>query len=177
MEYLVAISIGPVQSFIEAGRRSQDLWCGSWLLSEVSRAVAFHLHQAQNGCLIFPSPENPDIDLQPQDPDADNVIEANIANVVRAVVAVDDKAQVRDIVEQAKQAAEARLMQILDDVRHKKLAGFTIDWTRFEQQKDGILDTYAAWVKLESGQYGNASERLGKATHSPQANQRLSALN
>lgn len=164
MEYLVAISIGPVQSFIEAGRRSQDLWCGSWLLSEVSRAVALSLHEEQSDCLIFPNPKSPDIDLQPQDPDSDSQIEveANIANVVRAVIQVDDISQVRDIVENAKQAAEARLMQILDTIRHKKLESFTIDWARFDQQKDGILDTYAAWVKFEAGQYGKASERLGK---------------
>ncbi|WP_187985833.1 type III-B CRISPR-associated protein Cas10/Cmr2 [Vibrio metschnikovii] len=162
MEYLVAISIGPVQSLIEAGRRSQDLWCGSWLLSEVSRAVALSLHEEQSDCLIFPNLKNPDIDLQPQDPDSDSKIEANIANVVRAVIQVDDISQVRDIVENAKQAAEARLMQILDTIRHKKLESFTIDWARFEQQKDGILDTYAAWVKFEAGQYGKASERLGK---------------
>ncbi|EOX3089805.1 type III-B CRISPR-associated protein Cas10/Cmr2 [Vibrio cholerae] len=163
-DYLVAISIGPVQSLIEAGRSSQDLWCGSWLLSEVSRAVALSLHEEQSDCLIFPNPKNPDIDLQPQDPDSDSQIEveANIANVVRAVIQVDDISQVRDIVENAKQAAEARLMQILDTIRHKKLESFTIDWARFEQQKNGILDTYAAWVKFEAGQYGKASERLGK---------------
>lgn len=161
MEYLVAISIGPVQSLIEAGRRAQDLWCGSWLLSEVARAVALNLHQTQKGCLIFPRPDDPDVDLQPQDPDTDIQIEANIANVVRAVIQVEDIRQVRDIVEKAKQAAEVRLMQILDTIRHKKLESFTIDWARFEQQKDGILDTYAAWVKLEAGQYGKASERLG----------------
>ncbi|PXA74960.1 type III-B CRISPR-associated protein Cas10/Cmr2 [Vibrio sp. 11986-1-5] len=162
MKYLVAISIGPVQSLIEAGRRSQDLWCGSWLLSEVSRAVAYNLHQIQNGCLIFPSPNKPDEELKPQDPDSDSqIIEANIANVIRAAIQVDDISQVRDIVEKAKLAAEARLMLILDTVRNKKLDGFTIDWARFEQQKDGILDTYAAWVKLEADQYGKASERLG----------------
>lgn len=162
MEYLVAISIGPVQSFIEAGRRSQDLWCGSWLLSEVSRAVALSLHEAQSNCLIFPSLDSPDVDLQPQDPDSDKPIEANIANVVRAVIQVKDISQVRNIVEQAKQAAEMRLINIIDDVRYKKLAGFTIDWARFEQQQHDILETYASWVKLESGQYGKASERLGK---------------
>lgn len=163
MKYLVAISIGPVQSLIEAGRRSQDLWCGSWLLSEVSRAVAYNLHQIQNGCLIFPSPNKPDEELKPQDPDSDSqIIEANIANVIRAAIQVDDISQVRDIVEKAKLAAEARLMQILDTVRNKKLDGFTIDWARFEQQKDGILETYAAWVKLESNKYGEASKRLGK---------------
>lgn len=159
MDYLVAISIGPVQSLIEAGRRSQDLWCGSWLLSEISRAVALSLHQAQSHCLVFPSP---DVDLQPQDPDSGKTVEANIANVVRAVLKVEDVAQVRAIVDAAKQAAEARLMNILDDVWHKKLNDLNISRPRFEQQKHDILETYAAWVKLEPNKYGDASERLGK---------------
>ncbi|SJL83233.1 type III-B CRISPR-associated protein Cas10/Cmr2 [Vibrio palustris] len=162
MEYLVAISIGPVQSLIEAGRRSQDLWCGSWLLSEVSRAVALSLHEAQNKCLVFPSP---DVDLQPQDPDSSDpeaVIEANIANVIRAVIHADNPEQVRRIVDDAKHAAKARLDAIINQVRENKLKGFSVDWPRFEQQKHDILETYAAWVKLEPHKYGDASKRLGK---------------
>lgn len=162
MDYLVAISIGPVQSLIEAGRRSQDLWCGSWLLSEVSRAVALKLHQEQGGCLIFPSPKNPDVDLQPQDPDSDTPIEANIANVIRAVIHADDSEKLLRIVDDAKHAAKARLDEIITQVRKSKLEGFSVDWLRFEQQKHDILETYAAWVKLESNQYGDASKRLGK---------------
>ncbi|MFC3022822.1 type III-B CRISPR-associated protein Cas10/Cmr2 [Vibrio zhugei] len=162
MEYLVAISIGPVQSFIEAGRRSQDLWCGSWLLSEVSRAVALNLHQAQSRCLVFPSPEHPDIDLLPQDPDSNQKTEANIANVIRAVIKADNSEQVRRIVDDAKLAAKERLDDIIEQVREEKLLGFHVDWARFEQQQNDILETYAAWVKLESNQYGKASKRLGK---------------
>ncbi|MFK3861863.1 type III-B CRISPR-associated protein Cas10/Cmr2 [Pseudoalteromonas rhizosphaerae] len=164
MEYLVAISIGPVQSLIEAGRRSQDLWCGSWLLSEVSRAVALNLHKAQKDCLIFPSPENADKGLKPQDPDSsdpDIVIEANIANVIRAVIQADNAEQVRRIVDDAKQAATQRLDDIIDTVKNK-LSELNIDDARFDKQKDGILETYGAWVKLEPNKYGDASERLGK---------------
>lgn len=164
MEYLVAISIGPVQSLIEAGRRSQDLWCGSWLLSEVSRAVALNLHQAQKDCLIFPSPENADKGLQPQDPDSsdpDIVIEANIANVIRAVIQADNAEQVRRIVDDAKHAATQRLDDIIDTVKNK-LSELNIDDARFDKQKGGILETYGAWVKREPNKYGDASERLGK---------------
>lgn len=164
MDYLVAISIGPVQSLIEAGRRSQDLWCGSWLLSEVSRAVAYNLKQAQNDCLIFPSPEHPDIDLQPQDPDSSNpkvVIEANIANVIRAVIQADNAEQVRRIVDDAKHAATQRLDDIIDTVKNK-LSEFNIDDARFDKQKRDILETYSAWVKLEPNKYGDASKRLGQ---------------
>jgi CRISPR-associated protein Cmr2 len=162
MDYLVAISIGPVQSLIEAGRRSQDLWCGSWLLSEVSRAVALNLYQAQNGCLIFPYPYNPNQDLLPQNPEDDTPIEANIANVVRAVIQVETKAQINQLVEQAKQAAKQRLDAIIHDVQTNKLMGFSIDSDRFERQKHDIIETYAAWVKFKPDQYGKASERLGK---------------
>jgi CRISPR-associated endoribonuclease Cas6 len=38
--YLLSISIGPVQDFIASARRSRDLWFGSWLLSQLSKAAA-----------------------------------------------------------------------------------------------------------------------------------------
>ena len=39
-KYLISIGIGPVQDFIASARRSRDLWFGSWLLSELSKAAA-----------------------------------------------------------------------------------------------------------------------------------------
>ena len=39
MAHLLLFSLGPVQDFIHAARRCQDLWFGSWLLSDLSRAV------------------------------------------------------------------------------------------------------------------------------------------
>lgn len=56
MSYLLAISIGPVQEFIATARRSRDLWFGSWLLSELSKAASKYIHE-NNGELIFPFPE------------------------------------------------------------------------------------------------------------------------
>ncbi|OQW93521.1 MAG: hypothetical protein BWK79_10695, partial [Beggiatoa sp. IS2] len=35
-EYLIAVSVGPVQNFIAAARATHDLWFGSYVLSEVS---------------------------------------------------------------------------------------------------------------------------------------------
>jgi CRISPR-associated protein Cmr2 len=39
-DYLLALSIGPVQNFIAAARRTRDLWFGSHVLSEISKAAA-----------------------------------------------------------------------------------------------------------------------------------------
>lgn len=50
--YLATLAIGPVQGFIAAARRSRDLWFGSYLLSEVSKAAACFLHQQPGTVLI-----------------------------------------------------------------------------------------------------------------------------
>ena len=42
-KYVLIVSVGPVQGFIASARRSRDLWCGSWLLSEIAKAVANYL--------------------------------------------------------------------------------------------------------------------------------------
>ena len=52
-KHLLAISVGPVQEFIAAARRTHDLWFGSQLLSEISRSVAIAV--SKHGELIFPA--------------------------------------------------------------------------------------------------------------------------
>ena len=56
MKHLLVFSIGPVQEFIAAARRTRDLWFGSEMLSEVSRAAAGVIG---DGRLIFPSSIDP----------------------------------------------------------------------------------------------------------------------
>src|SRR5204862_1418878 len=64
MKYLVSIALGPVQEFIAQARRTRDLWYGSHLLSELSRAAARHL--ADGGAeLIFPALARGDDELLP----------------------------------------------------------------------------------------------------------------
>ena len=53
MNYLLQISIGPVQDFISAGRRTRDLWFGSMMLSEVAKSAAREVMNS-GGELIFP---------------------------------------------------------------------------------------------------------------------------
>lgn len=55
-QYLLQIHIGPMQEFIAAARRTRDLWFGSWLMSELSKAVARKVTEiAGEGSLIFPA--------------------------------------------------------------------------------------------------------------------------
>ncbi|MBS1791598.1 MAG: type III-B CRISPR-associated protein Cas10/Cmr2 [Acidobacteria bacterium] len=64
-QYLMAIAIGPVQEFIATARRSRDLWFGSWLLSQMSKAVAeVIVKRYKKESLIFPASDDPnDLDV------------------------------------------------------------------------------------------------------------------
>src|SRR5271157_3282768 len=77
MSHLIAISVGPVQEFIAAARRTRDLWFGSFLLSELSKAAARAISEkAGQDCLIFPAPERVE-ELAPRS-------DLSVANVVLA---------------------------------------------------------------------------------------------
>ena len=59
MNYLFLVNIGPVQGFIASARRTRDLWFGSWLLSELSKAAAQEIVNAgTRNSLIFPAPND-----------------------------------------------------------------------------------------------------------------------
>jgi CRISPR-associated protein Cmr2 len=83
MQFLLLVSIGPVQDFIASARRSRDLWFGSVLLSELSKCVACWITEKYGvDSLIFPAPESL-ADLQK--------LENNVANKILACVTVKDE--------------------------------------------------------------------------------------
>jgi CRISPR-associated protein Cmr2 len=93
---LLVLSLGPVQEFIAAGRRCQDLWYGSWLLSELGRAAAAEVENiAGAGALVFPG------DLKDR--------EASVANVILAEVPQGGAGRVA---EAARDAMQARLREL-----------------------------------------------------------------
>lgn len=154
--YLLTLSLGPVQSMIEAARRTRDLWCGSWLLAECAKAAALVLHQQQKGCLIFPCLS--DEALQPSDKPKDD--DANIANILRAELDLADEEAVRTLVDQAKIAASSRLAELCELAR-RDLGGLPFHEDLWEAQKRDILECFAAWVVVKNQDYTAASERLG----------------
>ena len=164
--FLVTLSLGPVQSLIGAARRTRDLWCGSWLLSEAARAAARVLHEQQPDCLIFPCPQDPDTDLKPQDKPGDA---ANIANILRAEISVPDAAHARSLCEEAKSAAMSRLATLGDSARNEmKRMGRPVRGEVWQAQIGDILEGFAAWVPITASDdadagdgYAQASRRLG----------------
>ena len=161
--YLVTLSLGPVQSLIGAARRTRDLWCGSWMLSEASRAAARVLHDRHPGCLIFPCPKNPCVDLRPLKQPGDA---ANIANILRAEVAVSSVQEVRQLCEKAKAAAVHRLTDLgASALGQLATASPPVRCDVWKAQIDDILEVFSAWVPIteEGGGYQEASRRLGGA--------------
>ncbi len=102
MAHLLALSIGPVQEFIAAARRTRDLWFGSYLLSEVSKAAAKSVSDA-GGRLIFPHPE---IDLTP------GRETVNVANVILAELPEGEPSK---IAQSARKVAMDRWLEFAKD--------------------------------------------------------------
>lgn len=98
-QHLLQIHIGPMQEFIAAARRTRDLWFGSWLMSELSKAAARGMaEQTGEDSLIFPAAKL--TDLQPG-------TDLAVANKIVAIV-TDPKT----VVEAAEKAMQKRLADL-----------------------------------------------------------------
>lgn len=127
MNHLLSISIGPVQDFIAAARRTADLYAGSQILQELIREATSYL-ACQEAQLIFPA-----------DPGSDG------ANKILAEVASNPKALAKG----ARRAAQEKLEQLWQDSitklpeNHRKQIN-----KRAEEQLAHFLEFYAAWIPL-----------------------------
>lgn len=129
--HLLALSVGPVQDFIAAARRTRDLWFGSFLLSEISKAAANSVRD-QGGKLIFPASDS-DEDLAPGSP-------LNVANVILAELHGHDPGKVAAT---AKEAAKARWCDFARNVFNRYQGVINSDiWN---EQVDDVIEFYAAW--------------------------------
>lgn len=139
--WLLQISVGPVQEFIAAARRTRDLWFGSFMLSEISKAAAKAVKDA-GAELIFPAPNVPGKDLEP---DSD----LNVANVILARASGDAKAM-NALAEKAREAAVARFKKFADEAFKK--AERCIVKERWDKQVKDVIEFYAAWTEIGTGE-------------------------
>lgn len=151
MPYLLSISIGPVQDFIATARRSRDLWFGSWILSELSRAAAFAICEGKTGNLsrlVFPSVQS----INDIDPKANS--DFNVVNKILAVV--DNPKAAGDAVGEA---IQVRLVQIMKDAyRRIPRNDLFYEGKAFAQVKDLVEVFWSAYPLNDESAYSQARE-------------------
>lgn len=140
---LLLLSLGPVQDFIAAARRCQDLWYGSYMLSELSRAAAEAVKAAcgVDDALIFPGALNND--------------KAAVANKILARVptGVDPAA-----VAKAARDAMGRRLKHMADTAWPAAGDPYFNRERAERQLDELMELF--WVSVPSaGDYPAALVR------------------
>jgi len=148
--WLLQISVGPVQEFIAAARRTRDLWFGSYMLSEISKAAAKALKDAKAE-LIFPAPDG---DLKPGS-------DLNVANVILAQASGDAEAM-NALAEKAREAAVARFKEFAAEAFKK--AERCIVKERWDRQIEDVIEFYAAWTELGTGEgaYKAARQKVAR---------------
>lgn len=142
MRYLISISIGPVQDFIAAARKTRDLWQGSQLLCELSRAAANYL-RSKNAALIFPPQATLD------DP------ELSVANKIFASVETNAPAELAQQVQREVQnLLDAQWEALVHTLTEKKQLGLPEDRIQLgKKQINNFLEFYAAWWPWEDDLY------------------------
>lgn len=138
--HLLQLAIGPVQEFIAAARRTRDLWFGSHLLSEISRAAARAV-EAHGGNLIFPA-------------------SADAENVANIIVAELHNRDPEPVARSAKEAAQHAWRRFADPVfeQYERIIRREI-WDR---QIDDVVEFYAVWVPFTPEAYSQARKRLAR---------------
>ncbi|MDP2834549.1 MAG: type III-B CRISPR-associated protein Cas10/Cmr2 [Pseudomonadota bacterium] len=150
--YLLELSLGPVQGFIKAARRSRDLWAGSRILSELARAAGKALIE-EGATLIYP------VEKRVQDPAPDET--GNLSNILLARVDHADAARVRAIAEIAKEAARSKLREYAGEAWTAwQKAGVELREDIWQRQIEDAIEAFAAWAELSNDDYAVTYKRL-----------------
>lgn len=146
MSYLLTISIGPVQDFIAASRRTADLTAGSQLLVKLATSIAESV-QFQGGDLIFPAPSI----------DGSQEIAGDIPNKILAIVQDDPQKIAHIACQEARRALTDQWNGAINgssipeppitdgELSHIKSE---IDLQLALDQVENFLELYTAWVPL-----------------------------
>src|SRR5450755_51401 len=105
MNFLFIATLGPVQPFIASARRTRDLYVGSTLLSELSKAAADAIARMEGiESLIFPAPS-----------DNDELQAGSLLNVANKIVAVVQQQEPAQLGKRVHDAIQQRLKQVRID--------------------------------------------------------------
>ena len=151
-KYLLLITVGPVQDFIAAARKLRDLWFGSTMLSDISKAIAKYLNDSECS-LIFPGIDSNKTSLLENDSD--------FTVVNKILVESPEGKHPEELVAGAKECM-CNLIRSYAAGSKKKAQDILknrFDVTQFEDQIPDIGDLYAVWVPFD-GDYPAARDKL-----------------
>ncbi len=142
--WMMIFTLGPVQDFIARSRRTRDLWFGSYLLSEISKAAALKFREL-GGELSFPAIadlSNPQVE------------QLQVANRIVGLIQTDDP---RDIAWQTRRAATGKWQEFARNVlpsveRYVNLG----TWKR---QIGDLIEFHAVWKLHEDEHYSDTLSR------------------
>lgn len=142
MSHLLLFSLGPVQDFIATARRCQDLWFGSWLLSDLAGAAARAIDDRLGGsALVVPGKLGDG---------------AAVANEIYAVATDGSNATAAAVA--ARAAVRARLEEHMDTYFGRVRSPFFHRETAERQVRD-LIETTWAISPIDEAKYKNARER------------------
>ncbi|MGG1653267.1 type III-B CRISPR-associated protein Cas10/Cmr2 [Paenibacillus sp. NRS-1783] len=141
-EIMMIFSIGPVQEFIAQARRTRDLWFGSHLLSELSKAGAKEFIE-QGGRLVFPAMGSETTTEQEQEISAPNKILGLIDTNEPNKVAWQVRRAIQGKWKEYARAAEQQLGRI-------------INIRTWDRQVSDLLEFQAAWTATQGLDYDMA---------------------
>jgi CRISPR-associated protein Cmr2 len=145
-QYLWNISIGPVQDFIAAARRTRDLWFGSYLLSEITKNIAQKIIELK-GDLIFPIISSDDLNK-----------DVSISNVVLCILPTENPQETQKILIES---AKIRWRNICEEIEKILSKEPTFNKTLWDRQITDFLEIYIAWKQYEEkGYYSQIYGRL-----------------
>lgn len=162
-KHLMLVSIGPVQDFIAAARRTRDLWFGSHILSEIARGAALAAANG-GGELIFPALKKGDPELAPcEQPlrQGTNKPPVNIAN--KLLIELPDSIEnPGEFARQLRQGALATWVGFADGARESAEGALRADVDdAWQEQIESLLEFNAVWLPL--GDYKQTHEALERA--------------
>ena len=156
--YILQVSIGPIQDFIKSARRTRDFWFGSHILSELSRIAAKRISEA--GELIFPSFDKAEFNAALN---YEGI--RRIANIILAEVSDSDESSMIALCNSVRLAVESYWKSVAKDIfkQSPDLKSFVV-MKRFEKQIEDVIEFYAAWSEISPNTpYSKARENVARA--------------
>jgi CRISPR-associated protein Cmr2 len=148
MPHILIVTLSPIQDFIAAARRTRDLWFGSWLLSELSKAAAQAMaRECGLASLVFPGISTL------EELEAGNL--TSVANKI--VIRVPDGKEPAAVAKRGREGMQARL----DGLRKQAFSRIAPQYFGRTTAEDQVSDLIEyTWVSApESGPQGYAAAR------------------